>query len=76
MKKILTQAEKKWISEMEALLKKQPKNLRMYTCDSTIEVCKLRIPTNEFSKNIGGHIDSGVYVNDMHDNMPHFKEGT
>lgn len=67
---MFTKAEQKWISEMDKLARKRPKNLVLYSTDSELIVCKKGEPSKETQDIIRGlFINAGCMLTDMHDDM-------
>lgn len=65
-----TSKETKWIKDADRLFKRIPRALRLYVCDSTIEVCKLGQPCDEVTSSISGSIiECCCVVSDVHDDM-------
>jgi len=65
-----TAKEKKWIKDADRLFKRIPASLRLYVCDSNIDVCKVGESCDDVSSSIAGSvINCCCVVYDVHDDM-------
>lgn len=58
MTKDWTRKEQEWINDMKKILRRKPKNIRLYTHDSEITAAKLNVSSCELSTNIAHEIIS------------------
>lgn len=65
----ITVPEARAIRALRKALSGIPETLRLYVTDSKVLVCKLGYPSSEVSINVGGTVNCGNVLTDMHDDF-------